>query len=481
MNRIERSPFANEDADGLKPHGDGGQGRGAVEISFEQSIEAHDLALQSTACYSFEDLLQSGTWHKYEQRTAAIARKHPSRDPFISYLAMDAEGGWTTANSRQSDRSALTRMAARDVLELGPLYWRQIIAGQKNEDDQRHLVQCLKPHLDEDVRGRMAGSQEPLSRDGLHQLSGAIAFLLQVRPDPHHTALRDRPAKKDTRDDPGASSSTASQKTTLYALNQHQRRKAKTFPNYDWRSQYWMMAVVPDQHLDDHRRACIAALMLTGCRPSEFSDDLGVTVHKMIDGDRPSLRFDIQGAKVSEEIEGHRGKGQNRREIELNCQTEEALWLFDHMSKRNQSCLTLEIAAKTRKQNGGMLMPIERHHRVSVSLGKLVTRLGRVAFPRLRHNLTPYVFRHALTSDFKSGGHEMVRSDLAATLGHQSSRTQEHYGSASTARGLVGSRALQIKEVRCSAPVRQPVRQGYASAEGMEVWPGHHPGASKPD
>ncbi|WP_138936631.1 site-specific integrase [Roseovarius arcticus] len=481
MNRIERSPFANEDADGLELDGDGGQGRGAVEISFEQSIEAHDLALQSTACYSFEDLLQSGTWHKYEQRTAAIARKHPSRDPFISYLAMDAEGGWTTANSRQSDRSALTRMAARDVLELGPLYWRQMITGQKNEDDQRHLVQCLKPHLDVDVRGRMAGSQEPLSRDGLHQLSGAIAFLLQVRPDPHHTALRDRPAKKDTREDPGASSSTASQKTTLYALNQHQRRKAKTFPNYDWRSHFWGKAVILDDHLDDHRRARLAALMLTGCRPSEFSDDLGVTVYKVTDSDHPSLRFEIMGAKVSDDVGTHLGKGQEWRVIKLACLTAEALWLFHHMSKRNQSCLALEIAAKTRKQNGETLMPIERHHRVSVSLSKLVSRLGRIAFPRLRHNLTPYVFRHALTSDFKSGGHALEECDLAAALGHQSTRTQEHYGNANTARGLAGSRALQIREVRCSAPVRQPLRQGYASTEDMEVRPGHHPGASRPD
>ncbi|WP_281966963.1 hypothetical protein [Roseovarius nanhaiticus] len=471
MNRIERSPFANDDADGHESGGDGAERRPAVGISFEQSIVAYDLALQSTALHSFEDLLQSGTLQKYEARAASMARKHPSRNPFISYLAMDAEGGWRSANSRQSDRSALTRMAARDVLELTPIYWRQVITDQKSEGDQRYLIHCLKLHLDEDVRDRMAGAQEPLSSEELHQLSDAIAFLLEIRPDPHHTALRGRPTRKDNARDPDASRSSASKKTVLFALNQHQRRKAKAVPHYDWRSHFWTTAVIPDDHLDDHRRACIAALMLTGCRPSEFSDDLGVVVHKVIDSDHPSLRCEILGAKVSDEIGPHAGKGQEWRTIEFMCRSVEALWLFYHMSTKNQICLALDIAAKTHKQNGEMLMPNERRRRVSVSLDKLVTRLGKIAFPGLRHHLTPYVFRHALTSDFKADAHALEEGDLAAALGHQSSRTQEHYGSAITARGLVGSRALQIREVRCSAPVRQPVRPGYASSQSMEDRP----------
>lgn len=469
MTRIDQTPFSDQNRDDLDLNADGGHHGAPGQISFEQSVEAYCLAVQSNALHSCEDLVLTGTWQKYEQRAASIARKHSSRDPFISYLAVNAGDGWKTANSRQSYRSALIRMAAQEILELAPIYWRQVITNEKNEGDQRCLLRCLQPHIDGDARNRMRDAPEPLSDDRQRRLDGAIAFLLEVPPDPHHTALRGRPAKNVGEEDPGASRSSASKKTALYALNQHQRRKAKTVPNYDWRSNFWAMAVVPDDHLDDHRRACIAALMLTGCRPSEFSDDLGVSVHKVTMGDHSSLRFQILGAKLSDEIGDHPGKGQDHREIELMCQTEEALWLFDHVSSMGEDPVVLQLPVVTHKQTGEMLMPSERHRRVSVSLGKLIKRLGKAAFPMLRHQLTPYVFRHAFTSDFKAGGHTLDAFDLAAALGHQSARTQEHYGNANSARGLAGNRALQITKVGSATPVRQPERPSYPSATHFRI------------
>lgn len=465
MTNIDQTPFSDQDRNAPDLTADGRHRCLAVQISFEQSIEAYQLAVKSSALHSLEDLVFTGTWQKYEQRAASIARKHPSLDPLISYLAIDANDGWESSNSRQSYRSALIRMAAREVLEVTPIYWRQMIFDEKNEGDQRRLLQYLEPHIEDDARDRMRRVPEPFSDDQQRRLSGAIAFLLEMPPDPHHTALRVRPARKESEEDPGAFRSSASKKTVLYALNQHQRRKAKTFPNYDWRSHFWTTAVIPDDHLDDHRRACIATFMLTGCRPSEFSDDLGVSVQKVPCRDHSSLLFKILGAKVSDEIGDHSGKGQDWREIELICQTDEALWLFAYVSNMDEGTTFLQLPVATHKTTGEMLMPLERRRRVSVSLGKLITRLGKIAFPRLRHQLTPYVFRHALTSDLKAAGRALDASDFAAALGHQSARTQKHYGSANTARGLAGSRALQVIQVRSSTPVRQPLRHSYPSQE----------------
>jgi len=465
MTRIDCSPFMDLNKGSSYPDNDGRHSFTPTQTSFEQSMRAYNLAVQSNALFSFEDLLFSGTWHKYEQRAASIAHKHSSRDPFISYLSIDHANGWTSGNSRQSYRSALIRMAAQDVLEMAPTYWRQVVADENDAAERKHLVGFLERHLGKDVFDQMSNVRERLLVDQLRQLTSAMAFLVLVPPDPHHTALRDRPTKEGRGKDPDESRSLASKKTTLYALNQHQRRKAKTFPNYDWRSHFWAMAVIPDQHLDDHRRACLAALMLTGCRPSEFSDDLGVAIHTSDTDRRPCLHFEIAGAKVSDEIDGHLGKGQSWREIDTHCQTDEAIWLFDYMRKLDQKSMVLKVPTVTHKQSGEVLMPIERHRRVSVSLGKLITRLGKIAFPHLRHMLTPYVFRHAFTSDFKAGGQEMDARDLAGALGHQSARTQQHYGSANTARGLTGNRALQVTEVRSLTHVRQSDRQSYPSSK----------------
>jgi|GEM_PF-1141496 len=465
MTRIDSTPFTDQDKDHQDTNVDGRHSWVPKQITFEQSIEAFDLAIQSNALHSFEDLVHTGTWHKYEQRAASLARKHPSHDPFISYLSTDHANRWTSPNSRQSYRSALIRMAARDILELSPVYWRQVITDEKNEDHRIHLIRSLKPNLDQDVRNQIKGAKERLCFEKADKLNRAVLFLLQVPPDPHHTALRERSSEEGDADTNRKSRTLASKKATLLALNRHQRRKAKTIPNYDWRSHFWAMAVIPDQHLDDHRRACIATLMLTGCRPSEFSDDLGVAIHTSDTDDHPSLHFEIAGAKVSDGDVGHPGKGQIWRQIDVRCQTDEAIWLFDHMGKLDQKPIFLKLPTVTHKQSSEPLMPSERHRRVAVSLGKLIARLGEVAFPHLRHKLTPYVFRHAFTSDFKAGGHEMDARDLAGALGHQSARTQQHYGGANTARGLTGSRALQVTEVRSSTPVRQPARQSYPSTE----------------
>lgn len=121
--------------------------------------------------------------------------------------------------------------------------------------------------------------------------------------------------------------------------------------------------------------------------------------------------------------------------------------------------LALPVSALS--QSGMHLSPSERHRRLSVSLGKLVARLGRAAFPSLRHNLTPYVFRHAFAADLKVAG-QCEPEIIAKALGHQSTRTQEHYGLKSSTRALNVDRARQIIAVTATSPIRNPERPGVA-------------------
>ncbi|ARE81966.1 site-specific integrase [Roseovarius mucosus] len=418
----------------------------------KKSIEAYRLALLSNVKYSFSELYHSGTWQKYEKRVAALARKHPSRDPFAAYLSRTRNDDWRGANSRQSYRSALVRLAAQMVLEVAPSFWRYVLVKTTDTEARYQLVRQLKRHLDEEAWCQVKTVTAAFSGDDLKKLRGAVAFLIQVPPDPEHTAVR-----RLSTNGPKKSSKPRtenSKKQTLYALNQHQRRRTKENPRYDWRDHFWQRAVLADRYIDDYRRACIAVLMLTGCRPSEVSDDLGVVIRAFERDGENRLAFEISGAKLAKaDAEGH-GKGQERRWIEVCCQTPEAHWLFAHVSDHCDDQMNIRLVAPTHSQTGLALMPTERQRRVTNSLGKLLERLGRVAFPRLQHRLSPYVFRHALSSDFRSGGGRWSSEEIATVLGHQSTRTQSNYGSANTSRGLAGSRAVQIVQVSALNPVR---------------------------
>lgn len=427
---------------------------------FNKSIAAYQSALLSNVKYSVSELYRSGTWQKYEQRAAALARKHPSRDPYAAYVSWTEHGGWAGANSRQSYRSALVRLAAQTVLELALGYWRHVLTETTDTEARKQLVRHLRFNLDEETWCQIKSATNLISRSELKTFGRAVAFLIQVPPDPEHKAVRRRLNDGQSK----SPRAEASKKQTLYALNQHQRRRVKENPGYDWRSHFWARAVLPDRYIDDNARAAIAVLILTGCRPSELADNLGVVVRAFErDGDN-ILVFEIFGAKLADaNAEGH-GKGQERRWIEVCCQSPESGWLFAHVSHHCDGQMLISLAAPVRSQMGIALMPTERQRRVTNSLGKLIERLGRIAFPRLQHRLSPYVFRHALSSDLRSGGGRWSSEEIAVMLGHQSTRTQSNYGSANTSRGLAGNRAEQITQVSALSPVRRPERYPHPGA-----------------
>ena len=92
-------------------------------LTVQDSFKAYKLASTASAVYSQQDLVVSGTWQKYERRAAALARAHHKRDPFAKYLERLRADDWPSRNSRQANRSALVRLASRDILRFAPVFW----------------------------------------------------------------------------------------------------------------------------------------------------------------------------------------------------------------------------------------------------------------------------------------------------------------------------------------------------------------------
>ena len=66
--------------------------------------------------------------------------------------------------------------------------------------------------------------------------------------------------------------------------------------------------------------------------------------------------------------------------------------------------------------------------RAADNLGKMFVREGKKIFPSAERNLTPYVFRHALASEFRANT-TLPNETVSYALGHQSDRSKNHYGS----------------------------------------------------
>lgn len=298
-------------------------------LMVQTSLMAFNLAHRTNAAFSAEDLIASGTWQKYEQRAASLARSHPRNDPFAQYLARLRVDGWPSRNSRQADRSALVRIAARDVLELVPIYWRQVLSGMTDTVARTALLDAMRAHLSPTVRAQMKQATRPLSKEERDHLERAMEFLVQVPPDPFHENVRRRDSRAKAQSTPTSHRGRdQSAKETLTALNRHARRKIDSDPDYDWRTHFWTSGVLRDRHIDDHRRACLAVLMLTGCRPAEFSEDLGIDVSLCPDAGTMALMITIAGAKTASDAgEGLQPKGQMSRTLRLRGKTPEALWL----------------------------------------------------------------------------------------------------------------------------------------------------------
>ncbi|MBK8319613.1 MAG: site-specific integrase [Betaproteobacteria bacterium] len=195
-----------------------------------------------------------------------------------------------------------------------------------------------------------------------------------------------------------------SKKYLLSALHRHGAWQEKIFE------------AVPEQY-----KAALAVLLLTGCRPSELSR--GIKVH-LVDG---RLAFVIAGSKVSE------CSGQESRLLMLEPDSIAAKYLLPHITDGDMNNISL---------------------RNQKTFAEIIAVAGKQAFPRLRGRVSPYVFRHAFSSDLKSSGCD--QAEIARALGHRVTRTQERYGRSAHGRGatsLVATHATQAVRSTHHTPV----------------------------
>lgn len=420
------------------------------ERLLSDSLIAYAFAQEANRLYAPEDLIASGTWQKYEVRAAALAKKSPRDNPYEAFLRIDRAGGWETVNTRQAHRSALVRLAAQSVIEGAPSFWKHYISQKPTEKATLQLNELLHKSVDSALVARFLAAKRPLDKTEYERFRSAVAFLVAHPPDPSHQALRknidDRSVKPKRK--PNA------QIASLRALNQHQDRKLKSDPTYCWLDTYWTF-VLADDDTGDLQRAMIATLILTGCRPVEFSCRLGIEV-SIADVDAAKrLTFKIHGAKTATKKEiSVEAKGQAVRQITLGCHSPEALWLHRHISRSGENRLVFSQAAAPYSLAGKMLSIAEQERLLTNSLGKRVKKIASRAFPRLKHNVTPYVFRHSFADALRTEGRfdEQAR---AAALGQQSTRTLGHYGGSNRRKKTNSVRSQQIVGIDASSPVRE--------------------------
>ncbi|KKN51850.1 hypothetical protein LCGC14_0618640 [marine sediment metagenome] len=423
------------------------------ERLLNDSLIAYAYAQGANRLYSPEDLIASGTWQKYEMRAAALAKKSPRHNPYEAFLRIDRAGGWETVNTRQAYRSALVRLAAQLVIEGAPGFWKHQISQRPTAKATLQLNKWLRKSVDSALVARFGAAQRPLDKTEYESFRSAVAFLVGQPPDPSHQALRKNKSDRSVKSKRKPNDQIAS----LRALNQHQDRKRKSDPTYCWLDTYWRF-VLADDDTGDLQRAMIATLILTGCRPVEFSCRLGIEV-SITDVDAAKrLTFKIQGAKTAP-IKGIsvEAKGQAMRQITLGCHSPEALWLHRHISRSGENRLVFSQATAQYSLSGKVLSTAEQERLLTNSFGKRVKKIARRTFPRLKHNVTPYVFRHSFADALRTEG-QFDEQARAAALGQQSTRTLGHYGGSNRRRKTQSVRSQQIVRIDASSPVREHSR-----------------------
>ena len=165
-----------------------------------------------------------------------------------------------------------------------------------------------------------------------------------------------------------------------------------------------------------HRNAA-AICYLTGARPSEIAR--GVTVKNLGNPDNPMLTIQINGTKLTAKT------GQPERVIQVKADSTEALYLLSQCNGSQPFVINTKPA----------------------NLTAAVIKAGKKAFPNLKQTVSPYVFRHSVTSELKAS--RISEERIAQTLGHQATKSQQAYGHSIQASG-----SHNILAVAAKIPVR---------------------------
>lgn len=197
----------------------------------------------------------------------------------------------------------------------------------------------------------------------------------------------------------------------------------------DWREK--LVSSVLQSRAGDSFKAAVSVLRATGCRPEELANGVQLA---MING---QLAIRIKGAKVG--LITANGKTHDRgiptRVLVFDPQANEAVThLVEQLKKSGQDFMTVSFNKD--------------------SLRVMVGRAADRVFPRIKTDISPYTFRHAMSSDLKSCD-ELTDQQRASCLGHLSVESMSSYGR----RRRGGGGVSPIKSVQVN---RQP--RGLRSA-----------------
>lgn len=186
---------------------------------------------------------------------------------------------------------------------------------------------------------------------------------------------------------------------------QSKRRAIRGLPD-DWREQLCLRMG------RSKYRDAVLVMALSGCRPAELVKGVRVTLV-----DEQHLRIDMQGAKVTQL------NGQPHRMLILDGTT--------------PTFLQQLLLGLLQEQGGSLYAEIDS----AKNLTKAITRYAQWLWPKHRHDITAYCFRHGFSSDQKG---RLSPAELAACLGHRSTRTQKRYGQRQQSKGRHSADILKV-------------------------------------
>lgn len=419
-------------------------------------------------------LARSGTLQKYEKIVRRLTIAHRQDDPYAEYRRKLEGSLWTSKSSREEARSALMRQASDHVIAFSSLYMQMILAAVPRKLDRKIVLRAHRM-----VMSRQLLHTPPLLGDSCFpfesciELARACRFLSEQQRDKCRASVAATPSHAMRK---------TGKRAVLVALHRHETAMHRTREGFDWRDHFWSH-VRRDQYVTSADTACMAALMVTGCRPGEMVGSHSIAIFAENSAAGPVLRVHITGAKIFRPSEidtddnpivqpvetdrpSEADRGQPWRDLTIVCCAPEALWLHRHVLTHGHiesdslvdcptgtrpTCLHLSLRDHT---SGQWLHPVERSRRAVVAFSKTITRIGKLAFPKLDRAVTPYVFRHAFATDLRASGAHSAGA-IAQALGHLSMRSMNAYGTRGTARP--GARAQAVREVK--APVAPRPRQ----------------------
>jgi integrase len=147
----------------------------------------------------------------------------------------------------------------------------------------------------------------------------------------------------------------------------------------------------------------LIALYATGCRPAEI--EKGIVVN--FDDKTNVLEFRILGSKLNRAQK--RGIAIRKIKIQITDKNERFYSHITEVFKNNPGSYDYKIKTESGKAFSGY-----------------ISKISKELWPRKKHHVSAYSFRHAKASDLKNNDYSDI--EIAQVLGHASTRAQQSYG-----------------------------------------------------